>query len=145
MQKLTIKLKGKLSGKDEIDNLALLLNEKIPISFTEFLSAYSDSRVLENRYVFKKSLYIINDFLSLAEINGLTKEFVKEYNLKLIPFAMDPGGWHFCLSVDKETYGKILVNRWTDYSPEEQFLVIASSLEEFIDGLKTESQAGTNA
>jgi hypothetical protein len=55
-----------------------------------------------------------------------------------VPFAYDPGGWHFCLSFDADTYGKIIINRWTDHLPEEQFLVIADSFEEFINGLQTE-------
>ena len=37
-------------------------------------------------------------------------------------------------------YGKIIVNRWTDYLPEEQFLVISNSFEEFINGLKREDE-----
>lgn len=78
----------------------------------------------------------LQTFDHIASIIDLTKEFKeKGWGLK-VPFAYDPGGWHFCLSFDKETYGQIIINRWTDHSPEEQFVVIADSFEEFINGLK---------
>ena len=57
---------------------------------------------------------------------------------------MDPGGWHFCLSIDEKDYGTIIVNRWTDHSEENQFLKIADNFEEFIDGLITEDEAKKN-
>ncbi len=70
------------------------------------------------------------------DLIGLLREFKKVGWGKKIAFAHDPGGWHFCLSLDEDTYGKIIINRWTDHTPEDQFLVIANSFEEFIDGLK---------
>ncbi|MBK9580663.1 MAG: SMI1/KNR4 family protein [Saprospiraceae bacterium] len=60
---------------------------------------------------------------------------MKRVGEKKIPFAYDPGGWHFCLSFDEDTFGKVVVNRWSDHLPEDQFIVIADSFEEFINGL----------
>lgn len=80
-------------------------------------------------------------YLTYPELYKLTDEFLREYHRKLVSFAYDPGGWHLCLSFDEATYGNIIINRWTDNLPEEQFLVIAESFEEFINGLKTDEEA----
>ena len=69
---------------------------------------------------------------------NLTNEFFDNGWGKKLPFAFTNSGWHFCLSFDKESFGKIIVNRWTDHFPVDQFIVIADSLEEFINELRVE-------
>jgi hypothetical protein len=123
----------------EFNFIEKTLEINLPIIFKNYLSKYGGMSIYENTF-FKQDIgsFEIGQFLMFDEILNLSKEFLQSYHRKLIPFAYDPGGWHFCLSFDDETYGKIIINRWTDHLPEEQFLVIADSFEEFINGLKTE-------
>lgn len=109
--------------------------------FKNIMANYGGLAIYERYYRDKdNNLWELGAFDNFTSIYELTKEFLEKYNRKLIPFAYDPGGWHFCLSFNKETYGKIIINRWTDHLPEDQFLVIANSFEEFINGLKTEEE-----
>lgn len=104
--------------------------------FKEIISEYGGKSIYENHYIDKNGIvWVFGAFVDFALIYKLTKQFKENgWGLK-VPFAYDQGGWHFCLSFDEETYGKIIVNRWTDHSPEEQFAVIADSFEAFIHGL----------
>lgn len=113
---------------------------KLPNILKEYLKKYGGMSICESTFSSQKvGSFQIGQFLMFDEILNLSKEFLREYKRKLIPFAYDGGGWHFCLCMDEGTdYGKIIINRWTDHLPEEQFLVIADSFEEFINGLKTE-------
>jgi SMI1-KNR4 cell-wall len=122
-----------------------LIEQIVGGSFSEFfktiLSKYGGLCIYERYYYDKKNtIWELGAFDNFTSIYGLTKEFFENYKRKLVPFAYDSGGWHFCLSFDKDTYGKIIINRWTDHTPEEQFLVIADSFEEFINGLKREDE-----
>lgn len=94
-------------------------------------------RYMESYFLDKKgNLWVVAEYNLAAELHKLTREF-KDHGWGLkIPFAFNSSGWHFCLSFDEDTFGKIIINRWTDHSPEEQFIVIADSFEEFINGLQ---------
>ena len=118
------------------------LNIQLPEILKDYLKKYGGMNIVENTFYTKdKKDFQLGQFLMFDEILNLSKEFLREYHRRLVPFAFDGGGWHFCLSFDEETYGKIIINRWTDYLPEEQFLIIADSFEEFINGLKTEEES----
>ncbi|CAA9197383.1 hypothetical protein FLA105534_01591 [Flavobacterium bizetiae] len=109
----------------------------LPNILKDFLKKYGGLSIYENTFSSNdKGDFQIGQFLMFDEILNLSKEFFHEYKRKLVPFAYDGGGWHFCLSFDPETYGKIVINRWTDHLPEEQFLIIADSFETFINGLQ---------
>jgi hypothetical protein len=115
------------------------LNIKLTDIFRTYLKKYGGMGIVESTFITTdKRDFQIGQFLLFDEILNLSKEFLQSYKRKLVPFAYDPGGWHFCLSFDADSYGKIIINRWTDHLPEEQFLVIADSFEEFINGLKAE-------
>lgn len=134
MKKLTI---APRAGKIYFSLLQEAVGVELPNELITIIESYGGLSVLEDMYIdFNDNEWELQTFDHIASIIDLTKEFKeKGWGLK-VPFAYDPGGWHFCLSFDKDTYGKIIINRWTDHSPEEQFLVIADSFEEFIDGLK---------
>jgi hypothetical protein len=121
----------------ELDMIDNILEDNIPEDVRIYLKQYGGSSILECYYTDSKGLeWELNQFNLFHDLFKLTKEFKENgWGLKL-PFAYDPGGWHYCLSFDKETYGKIIINRWTDHSPEEQFVIIAESFEEFINGLE---------
>lgn len=125
----------------ELNMIEEVINDKIPIFVREYIKKYGGNSIYENTFITKEGMECeLSQFNRFDDLYGLTKEFLDGYQRKLIPFAYDPGGWHFCLSFDEDTYGKIIINRWTDHLPEEQFLVIADSFEEFINGLKTEEE-----
>ncbi len=114
-----------------------LIGNKLEDNFKHFMSLYSGHSIYEQYFKDRNSqewiLAAIDNFTSIFK---LTKEFKNSGWGNKIPFGYDEGGWHYCLSFDKETYGKVLVNRWTDHSPKEQFLIIADSFEDFINGLE---------
>jgi hypothetical protein len=60
--------------------------------------------------------------------------------LSYIPFAIDDGGYPYCINVNNN---KIYMGYFADYdgSPESTIRFIANSLIEFVDGIKTESDA----
>jgi hypothetical protein len=136
MRKLTIRPR---MGDASIKLIEDVIGEKFDIYFAEFLKKNAGLSHEEFIYIDKsKTEWHVQSYNDFNDLFGLTKEFLDGYKRKLVPFAYDGGGWHFCLSFDDETYGKIIINRWTDHLPEEQFLVIADNFEEFINGLKTE-------
>lgn len=141
MKELTI---APRAGKRYLKLLENAIGGSLPVSLNEVILKYAGLRVLEDTYEDKsKVLWEIQSFDNVASMVDLTKEFsVKGWGKKL-PFAFDPGGWHYCLSFDEDTYGKVIVNRWTDHEDKDQFLVIAESFEEFIEGLKRSPQENT--
>lgn len=120
----------------ELDLIEKIIEDKIPQIVRDYIKKYGGDMIKERYFFDSNGLeWELAQFNLFKDLHGLTKEFLEQYQRKLIPFAYDGGGWHFCLSFDTDTYGKIIINRWTDHLPEEQFLVIADSFEEFINGL----------
>jgi len=116
----------------------------LPNSFKSFLKVYGGLAITENNFFtkFGAELFQVGQFMMFDEILNLTKELWLIHHRHLIPFAFDPGGWHFCLCMDNGIdSGGIFVNRWTDHLRENQLIKIANSFEEFIEGL-TSSQEG---
>lgn len=134
MRKLTL---APRAGKRYLKLLEKEVGNQLPAELIEVIKNYGGLAVLEDKFTDNNDVeWEIQAFDNIASIIDLTKEFKENSWGSKVPFAFDPGGWHFCLSLDEDTFGKIIVNRWTDYSPEEQFVVIANSFEEFINGLK---------
>jgi hypothetical protein len=141
MKELTI---APRAGKRYLKLLENAIGGSLPVSLNEVILKYAGLRVLEDTYEDKsKVLWEIQSFDNVASMVVLTKEFIVKGWGKKLPFAFDPGGWHYCLSFDEDTYGKVIVNRWTDHEDKDQFLVIAESFEEFIEGLKRSPQENT--
>lgn len=133
MRKLTIVPKF---GEKNFEIIEKLVDGKFSDNFKEIMKFYGASAVYENYFVDSNGNdWTLGGFDNFTSIFKLTKEFKENGWGAKVPFAYDLGGWHFCLSFDPETYGKIIVNRWTDHAPEDQFIVIADSFEEFINGL----------
>ena len=116
------------------------VQSSLPNDFKDFLKANGGLSHYERFFTDTHQItWEVNKYLTFAELHKLLDEFLREYKRKLIPFAYDPGGWHFCLCMDEgKDHGAIIINRWTDHLPKEQFLKIADSFEEFINGLKAE-------
>ena len=134
MKELTI---APRAGNRYLKLLENTIGTPLPESFKEVILKYAGLTVLEDTYEDKnKTLWELQSFDNVASMIDLTKEFIEKGWGRKLPFAYDPGGWHYCLSFDEDTFGKVMVNRWTDHSPEEQFLVIADDFESFINGLE---------
>ena len=124
-------------GEKNFQLIENIVESQFSSNFKEVLKKYAGLSVFENMFIDnKENLWSLGAFDNFPSIYELTNEFLQKYHRKLVPFAFDGGGWHFCLSFDADSYGKIIINRWTDHLPEEQFLVIADNFEEFINGLK---------
>ncbi|TAE24976.1 MAG: SMI1/KNR4 family protein [Cytophagales bacterium] len=123
---------------EEISNYEGNFNLKLPIQLIDLIENYNSTSVEEALFD-SDDTWIINFFLGFdgehSSITNLTEEINDNGTVEYIPFAMDPGGWHFCFCVNETEYGAIYVFRWTDHSPENAFLKIASGLSEFIDKL----------
>ncbi|MFH6963626.1 SMI1/KNR4 family protein [Flavobacterium plurextorum] len=129
-------------GDSNMRHIESIISENLPEYFKDFLKLNGGLCHYERYFVdHDKTVWEVKNYLNYADLFKLTEEFLQNYHRKLIPFALDMGGWHFCLCLDQgQNYETILVNRWTDYLPEEQFLKIADSFEDFINGLKIEEE-----
>ena len=129
-------------GDSNMRHIESIIGATLFENFKEFLKENGGLSHYERYFIDRAKIqWEVKKYLTYGELFKLTEEFLREYKRKLIPFAYDPGGWHFCLCMDAgEDYGKIVINRWTDHLPEEQFLVLADSFEEFIYGLRSSSK-----
>jgi len=134
MKKLRIKPR---LGSGNIKLIERAIGFELPVDFKEFMINNAGLSHYECLFTDKQgNEWEVAQYNQYRDLIGLTREFKeKGWGIK-IPFAHDPGGWHFCLSFDEDTFGKIIVNRWTDHLPKDQFIVIAGSFEEFIEGLR---------
>ena len=124
-------------GEKQFQLIERIVNGVFPAMFKTFMTKYAGLSIEEDCYRgANNKLWIIAAFDDFKSMYDLTKEFKeKGWGLK-VPFAYDEGGWHYCLSFDSDTTGKIIVNRWTDHSAENQFVIIADSFEKFVQGLQ---------
>jgi hypothetical protein len=124
-------------GSGNIKSLEQLVGHSFSEEFKIFMTENAGLSHYENTFTDKNGQnWEVSQYNQFRDLYGLTQEFKeKGWGLK-VPFAHDPGGWHYCLSFDQESYGKIVVNRWTDHSPEEQFVIIADNFENFINNLR---------
>jgi len=133
MRKLTVRPR---LGSGDIKLLERSVGYSFPEDFKNFMIENSGLNHYENLFKSETgTVWEVQRYNLPGDLHRLTEEF-KENGLGLkIPFAYDPGGWHYCLSFDPDTFGKIIVNRWTDHDKDEQFLIIAESFESFINAL----------
>jgi hypothetical protein len=133
MKKLT------LSKTIQAIELDLLVNKFgiLSSSVKTILENYAGHGVDECIYQdLEKRTWVLNNFLPFSSIYSLGCDILDLYQTKLMPFAIDPGGWHFCLCLEEHDYNAVFIHRWTDHKPEDAFLKIADSFEEFINGLQ---------
>ena len=128
-------------GKGNIRTMEELIGSKLPDDFSEFMI---DNAGLSHHERFfkgeKEAEWEVNGYTSFKDLYQLTTEIMGSTNKKMIPFAFDAGGWHFCLCMESENFGCIYINRWSDYPENERFIKISNSFNEFIEGLKTEEE-----
>ncbi len=134
----TLTLRPRL-GIKSIETIEQILGEKFPKYFSDFLIKNAGLSHFECIFIDKNNQsWMVHEYNSYKDLYGLTNEFIGVYKRKMVPFAHDSGGWHFCLCFDDEYKHEIFIHRWTDHEVEERFLKIADSFEEFIEGLQAE-------
>ncbi len=140
IKKLTVIPLGGMNDSS-LNTIEALIGKKFNMDFRFFMKGNAGFSHRENTFIdFEKTIWTIIVFENFSTIYKLTDEFASNGWGKMIPFASELGGWHFCLCMEEKDHGSIYVNRWTDHLPEGQFLKIADSFEEFINGLKTEEE-----
>lgn len=129
-------------GDSNMRHIESIINVELTEDFKDFLKLNGGLSHYERFFIDQdKTVWEVNSYLNYFELFKLTSEFLEKYKRKLIPFAFDMGGWHFCLCLDEGSdMGGIIVNRWTDHLPKDQFLKIADNFNDFINGLKTEEE-----
>jgi SMI1-KNR4 cell-wall len=127
-------------GNANFKHLEEIANAQIPTLFKEFMVKNAGLSHYERYFSNDETIWEVHGYEEYIGMFELFEEFIKSGWGQMLPFAFDPGGWHYCLCLNEKDYGCIFVNRWTDHLPEEQFLKIADSFEEFINGLKREDE-----
>jgi hypothetical protein len=116
---------------------------KIPDNIKDFISEYADLSVKENKYINSDGkLFEISQFITYKMMYDFVKEFKEEGLGKKLPFAIDNGGWVFCISFDEESIDKILIYQmemeWK--TKKDAFELVANSFEDFINNLQEETE-----
>lgn len=138
MRKLTI---SDRIYESSFNSLERKFGYKFPNYFKDFMKTYADLSVEERIYFDKeKDKWKVNKFCMYKTMFEFSEEFLKNNLGYKVPFGFDPGGWIFCICLDENDYNSVYIYRFTDHLPEEAFLKIADSFEEFIDGLQPESE-----
>ena len=140
MKELTVQFSGKKSSSEELEYFQKTNDTPLPNNFLEFFKEYEGCRVKENTF---QDRFTISRFLNLnsernASVTKIYNTYIEEEGVKhWLPFATDPGGWVFCMSLAEDTYGQIFVDRF-GLGEENPFEFVAPSLEVFINGLEAE-------
>lgn len=138
----------KLSDK-EIDFFELKYKIHFPSFFVDFLREYNGAETEEHIYSSDNIKYVVNNFLPLLENRNASIEQIlpvvrdEEEDIgrsDLIPFAIDPGGRPYYVSIGNNDYSSVYIDRiGMGYS--NPLLKIADSFEEFINGLRPENES----
>jgi hypothetical protein len=135
---LIIETRGKIVSEQELDGF--LDQKRIAISplFREFLLMYSGSVVQKRSF---KERYSFDMFVALTSQRAASIEQLMEgYRIdwqttEWFPFAIDSGGWVFSLSLAGKRAGQVWLDQY-GMGLKNPFKLVATSFEEFIDGLE---------
>lgn len=143
MKELTIKFKfdGVGTSSDEISEFEKKYDVIFPEYLKVFLLTYGGTISEENKY---GTQYTVNVFLPLLENRNASIEMILPVvrdeeegagRNDLIPFATDPGGRPFYVSIGKNDYGYVYYDV-IGMVADAPVRTIADSFEEFINGLQ---------
>jgi len=142
---------AKLDDNDFL-NVEKIIGRKIPKTMLKLYKNYNGGRVEGERNILihpeSGMEYEVKIFLPMiyaryekdSSVEGNYVFFCREKKIipeEFIPFALDSGGFLFCMDATDE---KIYFFNFDD--PENSKHLVANSLDEFIDSLITESEAG---
>jgi cell wall assembly regulator SMI1 len=152
LKRKLIKSSKKISD-DDIKKVEKLIKLSFPSDLKNFYLKYNGGEVEGGRkiYLGKNGMeYEVKNFLPIGhprfEADALLEDsyvfFVKEKKLiprNFIPFAMDSGGFRYCINADD---GKVYFsNLDKEGKPADCMELVAPSIDEFINTLITEKQA----
>ncbi|MEQ8363871.1 MAG: SMI1/KNR4 family protein [Cyclobacteriaceae bacterium] len=113
----------------------------------EFLLKYEGVRLADSNKYYYSCGHILQElnqvvYLNKSDQGGASIESILEVHkeegiLDFIPFGTDSGGWDYNISINKETYGQVWVNKF-DIGDTDSMEYVTSSFEEFIDNLGPE-------
>ena len=132
--------KKKRIDENQIDFLQSILGKEFPKYMIEFLKEYVEAAVVEDRFTNNRNkVFYISMICTYRMIYDYIQEFKSENFGQFIPFAVDDGGYIFCLSLNEKNFGNVLLYQ-TDIGYEsetEAFVLVADTFEEFINGLES--------
>jgi hypothetical protein len=135
VQDLSILWKGKKLNEHELDEYLNAYGLILPQSFKNFLLAYNGCSVRKN--VFKQRYGVVN-ILPLKALRGASIELVLDSydadlnSRHLFPFAIDPTNQVYVVVLVGAKAGQVWLDRGEQ---KERFEFVASSFEEFVNGL----------
>lgn len=132
----------------QIDEIEKKYSIRLPPDYKDFLVRYNGIYSNEDTFVKGENIYTVQGFYPIGHSESYTgldtaisisKEFLP---MHMVPFAYNPGGNYFLLSVGSDDYGKVYFH-FSDAEPGYEFELLANDFTEFINTLKTyeESQA----
>jgi len=140
MKQLTSNSTPKGLNDNEVFDFQRKHDIELPKYFLDFVRKYGGTSTQEAGF---EDSYWVNFFLPFsssktASVTAVFETYVIEQNTKSwLPFATDPGGWVFCISLEKNTEGQVWIDKF-DSGDENQFDFVCSSFEQFINGLQPE-------
>jgi cell wall assembly regulator SMI1 len=149
MKSLIIKNDKRIvKSKQEVINFTNNLGIMMPDFLINFLILYEGLYLDETQSYYKNHhrIYEVNTILFLKKNNAYASietilEGHKYYGIEgFIPFAIDSGGWDYCVSINPETYGQVWIDKF-DSGEDNPMEFVADSFEEFINGLKNEEES----
>jgi len=126
----------------EINRICKDFNIEIPQYFISFIKEYGGASTDEFIYNEK---FLVNFFLPLqSDKNSSICKGVQVYKqrygvLEWIPFAIDNGGWTFCIALKENIKNQIWIDRYIS-GDLPIFDYVAPSFGDFINALKTEDE-----
>ena len=117
--------------------IAQLVNTEIPTDLVEFMLVYGGRAVRESIYMNEsRQTYSVNNYLPPWEVNTILQEWSRIGQNKMLPFAIEGNGAYICYSLQKDTFGKIVLSR-VEHQGNVSFKDVEESLELFVDKLIT--------
>jgi cell wall assembly regulator SMI1 len=143
MKKLSSNSQPKVIDNNDIKEIENNFNIQFPDYFLSFLKQYGGTSTKE--VVFSDKFWV-NFFIPLksditSSIESMLLAYLSEYNqIEWIPFAIDSGGWAFCIALKDDIKGQVWVDKF-DSGDESSFEFVSDTFEDFINGLRTEEEA----
>lgn len=139
MRRELIESQGEFSlSEEDFDLIKAKFDFILPENIVEFMIQYGDS-FLKECYYENNSIYVVPNYICGKSKNNPNLFEIIEGNIfygktNHFPFATDYGGWVLNIALDKLSHGEIWIDRF-DSGEANSFVFVASSLEEFVDGL----------